>query len=195
MFPAMTTPDEIAELLIHLARAARSEDADAQLTPAQWTALRFLSRANTASRTPSAFASFHATTRGTATQTLKALDAKGLIQRGEAQADARKVCYDVTPLGRDLLAQDPLRDLTAAVAGLPPALFDALAQAMPKLVAELARRRETPNFGTCHDCRHFEGQPQDAFCACMARLIAAPEINQLCVNFNSTPTAPPRLRD
>lgn len=187
----MSTPDEIAELLIHLGRAARAEDQDAQLTPAQWTALRFLSRANTASRTPSAFASFHATTRGTATQTLKALETKGLICRGETLRDGRKVCYDVTPAGRALLGQDPLRDLTAAVATLPPPLYDAIAEAMPRLVAELARRRETPRFGTCHDCRHFEGAPQDAFCACMARLIAEPETNLLCVNFDSTP---PRLR-
>jgi DNA-binding MarR family transcriptional regulator len=190
----MTTADEIAELLIHLARAARAEDQDAQLTPAQWTALRFLSRANTASRTPSAFASFHATTRGTATQTLKALEAKGLIRRGDAQHDGRKVCYDLTAQGRALLAQDPLRDLTAVVAGLPPALYDALAQTMPRLVADLARRRETPVFGTCTDCRHFEGSPQDAFCACMARLIAAPETSQLCVNFNKPVETPPRLR-
>ena len=191
----MTTPDEIAELLIHLARAARAEDADATLTPAQWTALRFLSRANTASRTPSAFASFHATTRGTATQTLKALELKGLIRRGDAQGDGRKVCYDPTDQGRALLTHDPLRDLTAAVAGLAPGLFDALAQAMPKLVADLARRRDTPSFGTCTDCRHFEGHPQDAFCACMARMIALPETSQLCVNFNKPPAAPPRLRD
>ncbi|MDP2085534.1 MAG: MarR family transcriptional regulator [Gemmobacter sp.] len=191
----MSTPDEIAELLIHLARAARAEDADAQLTPAQWTALRFLSRANTVSRTPSAFASFHATTRGTATQTLKALEAKGLIRRGDTQSDGRKVCYDLTPKGRALLAQDPLRDLTAAVAGLPPALYEALGQTMPRLVAELARRRDAPSFGTCTDCRHFEGRPQDAFCACMARMIAAPETTQLCVNFNKPDAEPPRLRD
>lgn len=191
----MSTADEIAELLIHLGRAARAEDQDAQLTPAQWTALRFLSRANTSSRTPSAFASFHATTRGTATQTLKALEAKGLICRGAVQPDGRKVCYDVTTEGRDLLTQDPLRDLTAAVAALPPQLYDAMAEAMPRLVAELARRREMPSFGTCHDCRHFEGDPQDAFCACMARMIAAPDTNLLCVNFDCVPAAPPRLRD
>ncbi|WP_028028615.1 MarR family transcriptional regulator [Gemmobacter nectariphilus] len=189
----MTTADEIAELLIHLGRAARAEDQDAQLTPAQWTALRFLSRANTSSRTPSAFASFHATTRGTATQTLKALETKGLICRGALQRDGRKVCYDLTEGGRALLAHDPLRDLTATVAALPPKLYDALAEAMPLLVAELARRREAPSFGTCHDCRHFEGAPQDAFCACMARMISAPEVNLLCVNFDGC--APPRLRD
>lgn len=190
----MSTPDEIAELLIHLGRAARAEDAGALLTPAQWTALRYLSRANMPSRTPSAFASFHATTRGTATQTLKSLESKGYICKGCAQSDGRKVCYDLTPAGLDLLEHDPLRDLTAAVTSLAPSLQAALCQAIPQLVAELARRREAPAFGTCHDCRHFDCGTQDAFCSCMARLIEAPEINLLCVNFNKDVT-PPRLRD
>lgn len=192
----MTTPDEIAELIIHLGRAARAEDQAAQLTPAQWTALRFLSRANTASRTPSAFASFHATTRGTATQTLKALEAKGLIRRGENKRDGRSVCFDLTDDGRILLSADPLRDLTGAIAALPNELREAMALALPKMVAELARRRETPSFGTCQDCRHFEGGPLDAFCACMAKGLAVADVNLLCVNFNCLDTAgPPRLRD
>ena len=74
----MTKPpkhtEEIAELLVHIGRSARGEDSDSDLTAAQWTALRFFARANRVSRTPSAFASFQATTRGTASQTLKSLE-------------------------------------------------------------------------------------------------------------------------
>lgn len=184
--------DEIAELLIHLGRAARAEEHSAQLTPAQWTALRFLARANVASRTPSAFASFHATTRGTATQTLKALEAKGLICRGAQPIDGRAVCYDVTAEGRALMGDDPLRELIASVEGLPQGLQSALGEALPKLVAAMAARRETPSFGTCHDCRHFEGGPSEAFCACMSRVLAACDTGLLCVNFNKD--VPPKLR-
>ena len=191
----MSTPDEIAELLIHLGRAARSEDQSALLTPAQWTALRYLARANTASRTPSAFASFHATTRGTATQTLKALEAKGFLSRCENKLDARSVCYDLTSEGRAVLLQDPLQDLTQSIAALPEALREAIASALPMLIAEMARRRVTPAFGTCHDCRHFEGHDQGAFCACMAKGLAVSDINLLCVNFNCDAAAlPPRLK-
>ncbi|WP_233588970.1 MarR family winged helix-turn-helix transcriptional regulator [Falsigemmobacter faecalis] len=178
--------------MIHLGRAARAEDQNAQLTPAQWTALRYLSRANTASRTPSAFASFHATTRGTATQTLKALEGKALICRGAGLSDGRAVCYDLTEEGRSLLSADPLRDLIRAVAGLDETTRDCLGQALPKLVSTLAALREAPSFGTCHDCRHFEGAPQSAFCACMSRVLAACDTGLLCVNFNKD--APPKLR-
>lgn len=188
----MSTADEIAELLVHIGRAARSEDGAAQLTPAQWTALRYLARANTASRTPSAFASFHCTTRGTATQTLKALEAKGLIARCAGIKDGRSVCFNLTTEGQALLRDDPLRDLTACVKALPADLQTSLAQAIPQLVAALAKRRETPSFGSCHDCRHFDGSPQGAFCACMARVIAATEIDSLCINFDTQ--APPRLK-
>jgi len=71
------TPDRIAELLVHVGRAAQSADARSELTAAQWTCLRFFARANGTTRTPSAFASFQATTRGTASQIIKSLERPG----------------------------------------------------------------------------------------------------------------------
>jgi len=179
----MNAPDEIAELLIHLARAARAEDGAAVLTPAQWTALRYLARANDASRTPSGFASFHATTRGTATQTLKTLELRGLIARGVGRRDGRSVCYDLTAEGQTMLARDPLRDLSGAIGDLPASLQAALSGALPQLVAGLATRRAAPQFGTCRDCRHFEDAPASAYCACMAEGLAAAALDRLCINF------------
>ena len=43
--------------------------------------LRYFARANTFSRTPSAFAEFQATTRGTASQAIKVLEARGYLAR------------------------------------------------------------------------------------------------------------------
>ena len=53
-------------------RLVQFEGYGGELSPAQWMALRFFSRANSFSRTPSAFAEFQATTRGTASQAIKA---------------------------------------------------------------------------------------------------------------------------
>src|SRR6266852_7107142 len=64
-----------AELLLLVGRLVQAEGYDGELSPAQWMALRFFVRANPFSRTPSAFAEFQATTRGTATQAIKALEA------------------------------------------------------------------------------------------------------------------------
>jgi DNA-binding MarR family transcriptional regulator len=68
---------ETAELLLQVGRLVQAEGYDGELSPAQWMALRFFARANPFSRTPSAFAEFQATTRGTATQAIKALEAGG----------------------------------------------------------------------------------------------------------------------
>ena len=70
---------ETAELLLLLGRLVQAEGYHGDLSPAQWMALRFFARANSFSRTPSAFAEFQATTRGTATQTIKALETGGYL--------------------------------------------------------------------------------------------------------------------
>ena len=47
-----------AELLLLVGRLVQAEGYDGDLSPAQWMALRFFARANSVSRTPSAFAEF-----------------------------------------------------------------------------------------------------------------------------------------
>src|SRR5262249_9607925 len=68
------SPGQTADLLPLVGGLVEAEDYDGDLSPAQWMALRYLARANTFSRTPSAFAEFQATTRGTASQAIKALE-------------------------------------------------------------------------------------------------------------------------
>ena len=82
---------ETAELLLLVGRLVQAEGYDGELSPAQWMALRFLARANSFSRTPSAFAEFQATTRGTASQAIKALEAGGYLVRQQSEADGRSV--------------------------------------------------------------------------------------------------------
>ena len=72
---------ETAELLLVVGRLVQAEAYDGKLSPAQWMALRYFARANTFSRTPSAFAEFQATTRGTASQAIKVLEARGYLAR------------------------------------------------------------------------------------------------------------------
>src|ERR1700746_1823887 len=74
---AIMSARETAELLLLVGRFVQAEGYDGELSPAQWMALRFFARANRFSRTPSAFAEFQATTRGTATQPLRRLKRVG----------------------------------------------------------------------------------------------------------------------
>src|SRR4030088_661444 len=81
-------------------------------------ALRFFARANPFSRTPSAFAEFQATTRGTATQAIKALEAGGYVVRQPFKADGRSVSLRLTSKGKKALARDPFEVLVRAVDSL-----------------------------------------------------------------------------
>ena len=87
---------ETAELLLLAGRLVQAEGYNGELSPAQWMALRYFARANTFSRAPSAFAEFQATTRGTASQAIKALEAGGYLVRQRSKADGRSVSLRLT---------------------------------------------------------------------------------------------------
>jgi DNA-binding MarR family transcriptional regulator len=78
----------VAELVEQLGHCACSEAFQGGLNPAQWSALRYIERANRFSRTVSAFARYHGTTRGTASQTIRALVQKGFLRRRPASQSA-----------------------------------------------------------------------------------------------------------
>lgn len=182
------TPDQIAELLVHVGRAAQSENAGSGLTAAQWTCLRFLARANGSTRTPSAFASFQATTRGTASQIVKSLERKGLVVGTRSDRDRRSTLFDLTEQGQRLLAQDPLRDLIDVIAALPASDRGTFLATLSRLTSALAMHRAAPAFGTCGDCSHFARSGDTAYCACMAEELAAVDIPKLCASYAPTPT-------
>ena len=178
-----TDTEEIAELLVYLGRAARGTDAGSALTAAQWTAMRFFARANRLSRTPSAFASFHATTRGTASQIIKSLIQRNYLVRHDAVDDRRSIRLDLTSSGETVMRHDPLHDMTEAIDRLEGTLRTALRRALPALAGELAKIRGTVVFGTCGDCRHFSGGGKTRYCACVAAEVAPSDLGRLCINF------------
>lgn len=145
--------------------------------------MQFFARANHLSRTPSAFASFHATTRGTASQIIKSLMQKGYLARHQASSDGRSVRVDLTDSGQAIMDHDPLHRLTNAIDRLEGKLHSALRQALPALAGELANARETVAFGTCGDCRHFSCCDAVSHCACVDAELAPDELGCLCVNF------------
>ena len=146
---------ETAELLLMVGRLVQFEGYDGGLSPAQWMALRFFARANSFSRTPSAFAEFQATTRGTASQAIKALEAGGYLVRQRSKADGRSVTLRLKDKGKKALARDPFEVLVRAVDALDveeqTAMHDALHQVLTTVAASGARRR----FGVCRDCTYL----------------------------------------
>jgi DNA-binding MarR family transcriptional regulator len=189
--PAQTGASHLAEQIVHLARLAHGAG-DTGLTPAQWTALRYFSRANRFSRTPSAFSDFHATTRGTASQTVKSLIALGFLTRCVNEADGRSALIEVTAAGRAKLAHDPLTDLATCIAALPEGQRAALAAALGGLATAMARARAAPIFGPCDGCSHCDTtQAGPAYCRCTQTLLDAGEMASICADFAPIPVLRP----
>src|ERR1700739_2273018 len=149
---------ETAELLLLAGRLVQAEGYDGELSPAQWIALRYFARPNPFSRSPSAFAEFQATTRGTASQAIKALEAGGYLVRQRSKADGRSVSLRLTSKGKKALAGDPFEVLVRAVDLLDAkertAMHHALHQVLTTVAASGAHRR----FGVCQDCAHLGGE-------------------------------------
>src|SRR5438876_12349858 len=112
---AIMSARETAELLLLAGRLVQAEGYHGELSPAQWMALRYFARANPFSRTPSALAEFQATTRGTASQAIKALETGGYLVRHRSKADGRSVSLRLTDKGKEALTRDPFEVLVRAV--------------------------------------------------------------------------------
>jgi DNA-binding MarR family transcriptional regulator len=149
---------ETAELLLLVGRLVQADGYDGELSPAQWMALRFFARANAFSRTPSAFAEFQATTRGTASQAIKALEAGGYLVRQRSQADGRSVSLRLTDKGHEAVARDPFEVLVRAVDSLDAQEQAAMRDALHHVLTTVAASGTHPHFGVCQDCAYLGGE-------------------------------------
>src|SRR6516225_9901042 len=129
---------ETAELLLLVGRLVQAEGYDGELSPAQWMALRYFARANPFSRPPSASAAFQASTRGTASQAIKALEARGYLVRQRSKADRRSASLRLTNKGNKALARDPFEALVRAVDSLDLKERTAMRQALHQLLSTIA---------------------------------------------------------
>ena len=150
---------ETAELLLLIGRLVQAEGYHGELSPAQWMALRFFARANQFSRNPSAFAEFQATTRGTASQAIKVLEAGGYLVRQRSEADGRSVALRLTDKGKEAIARDPFEALVRAVELLDPEEQTAMHRALRRVLTTVAASGEHRHFGVCRDCEYLERRP------------------------------------
>jgi len=183
---------ETAELLLLVGRLVQADGYEGELSPAQWMALRFFARANSFSRTPSAFADFQATTRGTASQAIKALEAGGYLARQRSQADGRSVTLRLTDKGHEVIARDPFEALVRAVGSLDRQEQTAMRHALHQVLTTVAASRAHQRFGICQDCAHFGREicgnlpstnPLAAKCLLLDVPIQSEDAGLLCVHF------------
>nr|WP_181375590.1 MarR family winged helix-turn-helix transcriptional regulator [Polaromonas sp. E3S]AWD72120.1 transcriptional regulator, MarR family [Polaromonas sp. E3S] len=179
----------IAELVLHLGRIASGEGLVDGLTVNQWAALRYFAQANRFSRTPSAFAAFHATTRGTASQTIKSIEVLGYLTRVRSEDDKRSVRLALTDKAKNILANDPFESLVRAADSLPHGVQGQFSNALQRMLAQVAQERGNPLFGTCKSCQYLESDgcsrndPSPYACGFTNEPLHLKELNGVCVNF------------
>ncbi len=188
----------IAELVLHLGRMASGEGLVQGLTPTQWTALRYFARANRFSRTPSAFAAFHGTTRGTVSQTIKNLENQGYLTRLRSEADGRSTRLDLTDKARAALVNDRFEAVVRAADALPPGVRSHFADALQRMLSQVASERCKPPFGTCASCKHLEGDgcyegKTPYACGFASGPLLLEELDELCIYF--APGKPMAIKD
>lgn len=131
----------LAELLELTARMLHSRGHAAELFPAQWVALRYLSRAPEQQRTASALARFQGLGNGPVSRTVRTLVRKGLLRPAPAQPKGRATLLELTAAGRAMLEQDPTQAVETAIAALTPAHRDCFAGALNLVLRRLSEQR------------------------------------------------------
>lgn len=189
------SPEVLVEMLLHLGRQSYAEGTAATLSTAQWTALRYLDNANRFSRTPSAFARFHGTTRGTASQTIRGLIRQGLLTQTRATGDGRARQLELTDKAKAMRLSDPFDAVVRAAGDLPPAVRRQFGASLAQMLNHVAHEKGAQPFGTCTTCAHLECENADLqdggahACGITRYALDVEDLEKLCVNF--TPAGPP----
>ncbi len=173
------------ERLERLARLLRTVSHAEGLNPAQWEVLRYLARANRFSNSPIAAAHYLGATKGTTSQTILALNRKGLVHSESRTGDSRSVALHLTVLGREFLARDPMAALTADLDRLKPKTGKPFAKALKQLLHHQISRQHQPEFGACAKCRYFLAGELPA-CASFGQRLESNDLKGLCHKFRSS---------
>lgn len=175
-----------ARLIDRLERLARSGEPASGINAAQWEALRYFARANRFSRTPAALASYLASTRGTISRTLAALESKGYLKRASSPRDGRSIDFLLTDKGRKALERDPLlqlaRDIEQAMGPEAARVRQELALVLRAAIA----RNKGRAFGVCGSCRYFLADAHAASetpyrCTLLDEPLSEADSRQICV--------------
>lgn len=179
----------IRDLIDRLGRLSAAEEWNGPLNPSQFAALSYLARANRFSRAPSHVADYLATTRGTASQTLKALARKDLITETRSAADKRSISYEVTGGGSSLL--ETSSELDDVIETLPEDLKNSIASSLKALVSTMLHHRGGRSFGICNTCRHHEKTKTGDYCSLLDVALSPSDSQKIChehTGLQETPT-------
>ncbi|WP_029041259.1 MarR family winged helix-turn-helix transcriptional regulator [Cucumibacter marinus] len=183
--------DQLAALIERIGRLVTSGGFTEGLNPAQWAALDYLSRANRFSRNPKSVAAYLEATKGTVSQTVMALERKGLVEKRQSEGDRRGVALEVTDAGRSRVASRRQRQLALVLDDLGPEARQGLEAGLAALLEGLIVARDGLPFGQCAGCRYFrrhmagEGTSEGAphFCGLLREPLSETDATLICAEF------------
>ncbi|CAD5253071.1 MarR family transcriptional regulator [Bosea sp. 62] len=154
-------PQRLREGLERLASVLKADQWSAanavSLNPTQAHVLSFLAGRGKAGLRVRAIAEHLGVTQPTATDSIAALERKGLVTKGPDASDARAVAVRVTEAGRDAVKAIGLSTTATntALAGLSAAEQADLLLLVVKLIRSLQLAGALPEQRACVTCRHF----------------------------------------
>jgi len=147
---------EITDLVERLARIAQNDAFAEDLKPTQWEALRYLSKANRFSCNPTALTAYLGVTKGTVSQSINALERKGLLKKKSVASDKRSVNLVLTTKGTKLLTSDPLNELSRAASKMSKSQQINLQKSLKAFLVTTLNERKRKPFGACKSCKYFQ---------------------------------------
>ncbi|MEP4197514.1 MAG: MarR family transcriptional regulator [Aliishimia sp.] len=168
----------IRDLINRLARLDATSTWRGGLNPAQMSVLSYLSRANRFSRSPSQVAEYLGSTRGTVSQTFKALAQKGYVTGQGSQTDRRTISFDLTKKGVHAVAEENL--LIAEISKMDKSAKKKLMEALAAVTRSMLKENGGRAFGICNQCRHFSARENGGHCALLLEDLTISETLKIC---------------
>jgi DNA-binding MarR family transcriptional regulator len=175
--------EQVAALLERIGRLLNCEAQTEGLLPVHWETLRYLHRANRFSKTAVALAAYLGLTKGTVSQTLNALQGRGMVSKQINSKDRRSNHLSLTTKGLQQLQDDPLTSMQKAIAQLGDEQQALLESSLQELLTTRLIAQQRQAFGQCNTCiyfavQHAEGQPH--YCQLLHEPLVAEEASAIC---------------
>lgn len=151
------------------------------LQPVQMRMLHYLGRCNRYSNTPAGVGDYVQLTKGTVSQSLKVLEARGYIEKRTDPRDRRQLRLVVTDAGRAVLEHLPLPFLRDVADELGAAETEETLAVLGRLLVAMQGVNDGRGFGVCHTCAYHRALDGDHFrCGLTGKTLSAPEAEQIC---------------
>jgi DNA-binding MarR family transcriptional regulator len=171
--------------LVH--QSVRDDAARHGLLPIHVLVLGYLARANRYSDLPIAIAEYFGITRGTVSQSLAVLEARGLLVKEPDERHGKRVHLRLTRAGGAVLNESWTHRVVRELALRAPGTVE-VEDSLRGVLTTLQRLNGRRPFGVCRQCAHFRREPRGARCGLTGEPLAAGQTLKICREW----TAPAR---